>query len=124
MTMRRRSHQAGEGVAGCLFWAAILGILLLVAFKMAPVKIASSQLYDFMVEQAKFAGRTPADTIKGRVLAKARELELPVADKNVSVNRDGGRIRIQCTYTVPVDFYVWVYQWTFRHDVDRPIFVV
>jgi len=37
---------------------------------------------------------------------------------------DGGRIRIRCTYTVPVDFYVWVYQWTFSHDVDRPIFVV
>ncbi|MGH9464346.1 MAG: hypothetical protein ACRD0X_01785 [Thermoanaerobaculia bacterium] len=122
--MRRTSHQAGEGVAGCLFWAAILGILLLVAFKMAPVKISSSELYDFMVEQAKFAVRTPSDTIKGRVLAKARELELPVAEKNVTVEKAGGRIRLRCTYTVPIDFYVYTYQWRFVHDVDRPIFVV
>lgn len=124
MSMRRRSHQAGEGVAGCLFWLAILGILLLVGFKMAPVKIDSSKLYDFMVEQAKFAGRTPVETIKSRVLAKARELELPVAERNVVVEKEGGRIRVRCTYTVPVDFYVYVYSWKFAHDVDRPIFVV
>ncbi len=124
MSKRARSHQAGEGVAGCLFWAAILGILLLVAFKMAPVKIASSELYDFMVEQAKFAGRTPAETVKGRVLAKARELELPVSEKSVTVEKVGGHIRMRCIYTVPVDFYLFTYQWRFDHDVDRPIFVV
>ncbi len=124
MSMRRGSRQAGEGVAGCLFWLAILGILLLVGFKMAPVKISSSQLYDFMVEQAKFAGRTPSETIKGRVLAKARELELPVTDKNLTVDKAGGRIRIRCRYTVPIDFYVYTYNWVFSYDVDRPIFVV
>ncbi len=125
MSMRRKSHQAGEGVAGCLFWAAILGIVLLIGFKMAPVKISGAKLYDFMVEQAKFAGpRTTTDVIKSRVLAKARELELPVTDKQVSVERLGGRIRLRCTYTVPVDFYVFVYQWRFAHEVDRPVFVV
>ena len=122
--MMRRNRQAGEGLAGCLFWLAILGIVLMIGFKMAPIKIKSSQLYDYMVEQAKFSGRTPPTAMKRRILNKARELGLPVTEKNLEVVRGGGRITMRCRYTVTIDFYVYQYVWEFDHVVDRPIFIV
>lgn len=122
--MRKKSRQAGEGLAGCLFWLAILGIIVLIGFKVVPVKMNSSQLYDFMVEQAKFSSNSSADLIKRRILGKAREFGLPVASKNVSVVKAGGRIRMRCRFTVPVDLYVYTYNWEFDYEVDRPVFII
>ena len=122
--MRKRSRQAGEGLAGCLFWLAILGIFLLVGFKTVPVKMKSSQLYDFMVEQAKFSPNSSAELIQRRIVGKAREFGLPVTTKNVSVVKAGGRIRMRCRYTVPIDLYVYTYNWEFDYEVDRPVFIV
>jgi hypothetical protein len=122
--MRKRSHQAGEGLSGCLFWLAILGIFVLIGFRAVPVKMKSSQLYDFMVEQAKFSSNSSPELIKRRILGKAHEFGLPVVSKNVSVVKGGGRIRMRCTYSVPVDFYVYTYIWEFDHQVDRPIFII
>ncbi|MEZ5330495.1 MAG: hypothetical protein R2991_00255 [Thermoanaerobaculia bacterium] len=122
--MRKKSRQAGEGLAGCLFWLAILGIIVLIGFKVVPVKMNASQLYDFMVEQAKFSSNSSADLIKRRILGKAREFGLPVTSKNVSVVKAGGRIRMRCRFTVPVDLYVYTYNWEFDYEVDRPVFII
>jgi hypothetical protein len=120
--MRRR--QAGEGLAGCMFWLALLGIVLMIGFKAAPVKINSSKLYDFMNEQAKFSARTPAATLKRRILNKARELGLPVTEKQIEVQSSSNRVRMRCRFEVPIDFYVYTYVWKFDHLVDRPVFIV
>lgn len=122
--MRKRSRQAGEGLAGCLFWLAILGIFVMIGFKVVPVKMKSSQLYDFMVEQAKFSAHSSAEVMQRRIVGKAREFGLPVVAKNVSVVKAGGRIRMRCRYTVTIDFYVYKYNWEFDHQVDRPVFLV
>ncbi len=123
--MRLMRRQAGEGIVGCVVWAALLGIVLLVAVKMLPVKVASAELEDFMVEQAKFVGRRAnADRIKKAILDKADQLGLPVTSKDLTVRLSGGRIRMNCTYTVPVDLVFYTYNWTFEHKVDRPVFIV
>lgn len=122
--MRKRSRQAGEGLSGCLFWLAILGIFILIGFKVVPVKMKSSQLYDFMVEQAKFSSDSSAELMKRRILGKAREFGLPVSSKNVSVVKAGGRIRMRATFTVPIDLYVYTYNWEFDYEVDRPVFII
>jgi len=62
--MRRRQGEAGNGKLGCILWLLLLAIGLLIAWKAIPVKIASSELYDFMVEQAKWAGQVSAETIE------------------------------------------------------------
>ncbi len=123
--MRFRQRQAGEGIAGCALWAVILGIAVLIVIKIVPVKVQSAELKDFMLEQAKFAGRRAnADRIKKAILDKADELGLPVTKEDVSVRLSGGRIRMRCTYVVPVDLVVHTYMWKFDHQVDRPIFII
>lgn len=121
----RLRRQAGEGVLGCVVWLVIAGIGGLILIKMVPVKIASSELLDFMVEQAKFAGRrTTSETIKKAIHEKAAQLGLPVTAKDISVNLTGGRIIMRCKYSVPVDLVFYTYVWEFDHRVNRPVFVI
>jgi hypothetical protein len=122
MRMRR---QAGEGVMGCVVWLLILAAIGLVLIKVLPVKIASAELADFMVEQAKFAGRgTTAAGVQQAIYDKAVALDLPVAKKDIVVRLTGGRIMMKCTYSVPIDLVVYTYVWEFKHEENRPVFII
>lgn len=122
--MDRFHPRRGEGKIGCILWSALLVAFVAICWKVIPIKLRSSELYDFMEEQAMFAGRSKADAIKKRIINRAIELDLPVKKKDITVQRRAGRIRMKCTYTVPVEFPGYTYQWHFEHIVDRPVFVV
>jgi hypothetical protein len=121
--MRRRFGQRGEGNLGCILWTAFFLVVAMVAWKAVPVKIKSAQLYDFMVEQAKFAVKSPPDSIKGRILREAQRLDLPLDSKNLTVSKAGERLRIRAEYTVPLDFPGYTYEWVFDQEVDRAIYI-
>ena len=122
--MAQLHPRRGEGKLGCVIWLLVLAAFVMIALKIIPIKLASAQLYDFMEEQAMFAGRRKPADLKKAILHRAKELELPVNEKNVKVERLGGRIRIRASYTVPVEFPGYTYNWHFEHYVDRPVFVV
>jgi hypothetical protein len=123
--MRSRRAERGEGNLGCVFWSVLLVIAVVVAWKMVPVKIKSAELYDFMVDQAGIAthATNTEDAVKRRILAKARELDLPLKADDVKVERIGDRIRMRARYTVDVRFPGYTYRWDFDHEVDRPLFI-
>lgn len=121
--MTEHLRQRGEGRVGCIFWVIVLAIAALIAFKMVPVKYASSQLFDFMDEQAKFAQQTTPDRMKKAILRKARELEIPLDPKHLTVSKRGGRIRIDAAYTVPLEFPGYTYYWSFEESINEPIFI-
>lgn len=121
--MARIRRQSGEGKLGCIFWLLLLAAASLVAYKMIPVKVQSAQLHDFMVEQARFSYSRGAGQIKKAILQRARELDLPLTDKQLRVRKDRGHIRMEAQYTVPIEFPGYTYEWEFQHQVDRPIFV-
>jgi hypothetical protein len=119
-----RSRQAGQGKVGCFLWLLAASIAALIAFKMIPVKVKSAELHDFMVEQARFASNYPSEQIAKSILDRARELELPLTEKQLRVEKVRERIKMEAIYTVPVEFPGYTYYWEFHHMVDRPIFVV
>jgi hypothetical protein len=121
--MSRISKQAGDSKLGCLIWILLFAIAILVAVKMIPVKLQSVELYDFMVEQAKWAANHKPDRIRRDILKKADELRIPLDRKNVRVERHGDRIIMQADYSVPVRFPFYTYVWEFHHLVDRPIYI-
>jgi len=122
--MKRSRAQLGDGKLGCLLWLILVGVGGLIAFKAIPVKIASSELYDFMVEQAKFSTRATTGTIENRIVRRAQELRLPVDKKAVTVTRAGDRIRMEARFTVPLEFPGYTYYWDFDLQVDRPVFMI
>ena len=121
--MMQRQRQAGDGKLGCILWSLVLIAGGLVAWKAVPVKIATSELYDYMVEQAKWAGNTPSDVLQKRIVNKANELELSVDPKFVTVEKGGDKIRMNATFTVPLEFPGYTYEWDFDLQVERPIFI-
>jgi len=105
-----------------VLWLAVLATFLFICWKAIPVKLSSAELYDFMEDQAGVSSRTPEETIHKRLLKRGRELNLPLTKNGVKVERSRGRIRMQCTYTVPLEFPGYTYHWDFDQVVDRPVF--
>jgi len=122
--MSRLYLRPGQGKIGCILWLLVLLAVIGIAAKLIPIKIRSAELYDFMEEQAMFAGRTGPEELKKRILIRAEDLDLPLLKKNLNVERRGGRIRMRATYTVPIELPGYTYYWDFEHILDRPVFVV
>ncbi|MCB1055830.1 MAG: hypothetical protein KDD11_10010 [Acidobacteria bacterium] len=108
---------------GCLLWAVVLAVALMIAWKAVPVKVASAKLYDYMEEIARFPGKRSEANIKKAILAQADELELPVEPEDVEVQLSRDKIKMKVEYTVPLEFPGYTYDWHFEHVVDRPIFI-
>ena len=90
---------------------------------MIPVKVKSSELCDYMVDQAKWAGNLTNDALKKSILAKAAELGLPLTEQGVQVEKDRDRVRMEAVYTVPIEFPGYTYKWQFHQRVDRNIYI-
>jgi len=123
--MPRRRSERGEGNLGCILWLLALALATLIAWKAVPVKVQSTQLYDYMDELAKFsAARTPPDQLEKMIMDRARQLEIPLEKKDINVERNGDNIFMEIDYTVPLEFPGYTYQWHFHQKLDRPIFIV
>lgn len=122
--MPRRSER-GEGNLGCILWLLGLGLAVLIAWKAVPVKLQSTELYDYMDELAKFsAAQVPPDQLRKRILERAAQLQIPLTKENTRVERNGDRIYMEVEYTIPVEFPGYTYLWNFHQKLDRPIFIV
>jgi hypothetical protein len=123
--MPRRRSDRGEGNLGCILWLLALGLATLIAWKAVPVKMQSTQLYDYMDELAKFsAAKTPPDQLEKMIIDRARQLDIVLEKKDIKVERNGDNIFMEIEYTVPVEFPGYTYQWHFHQKLDRPIFIV
>lgn len=119
----RRRRGSGEGNIGCILWSLVFVVIGLICYKAIPVKINTAELYDFMIEQAKFGSGSPT-TAKKAIIDKANELELPVTDKNLTVEKINDRIRIKTSFSVPLEFPGYTYVWNFDWEIDRPIYII
>lgn len=118
-----RRRAAGEGNIGCILWTLAFLLIALICYKAIPVKLNTAEMYDFMIEQAKF-GTAPAASLKKIIIDKAKELEIPINEKNLTVERIGDRIRMKTAFEIPVDFPGYTYIWKFDWEIDRPIYII
>ena len=79
--MTRLNPRYGQGKIGCILWLLVLLAVVGVAAKLIPIKIKSAELYDYMEEQAMFAGRAGTETLKKRILDRAEDLDIPLINK-------------------------------------------
>ena len=121
--MTRRSSQSGEGNIGCIVWAVVLGIVLMIGWKAVPVKIKSAELYDFIDEQARHTKIGAEERVTNIILGKALELELPLDADHLKVERKGDNVTIEYSYTVDLEFPGYTYAWDFEGEIKRAVFV-
>ncbi len=118
----RRHSEAGEGQFGCIIGLLILAAACLIAYKMIPIKVKASDLRQVIVDNAKSASMQRDKQIRADIMNKAADLELPLEDENLTINRAHGSIRIEADYTVPVEFPGYTYMWHFHHEAENPLF--
>lgn len=123
--MRRTRGTQGEGRIGCILWLAVLGLIGYGLYKIIPVKIATSSFYDFMQEEAAFGSIRDIKQLEKELLAKAKELDIPVTQEHLTIKRTRENITIEAHYEITVEFFGWKkYIWKFDQVVSRPTFLV
>jgi hypothetical protein len=124
--MRRTRGSRGAVNFGCIVWLAILGLLGYGLYKIVPVKVANSNFYDFLQEEAGFGSIKSVHQLEYEILAKAKELNLPVGKDELTIKKSRESITIEAHYQMVIDFFngAYKYVWKFDPVVARPLFNV
>jgi len=124
--MTRTRSIRGAANVGCIIWLVILGLVSYVLYKVVPVKIASSEFFDTMQEQASFGSIKDPKFIEYEILKKAEELQLPVKKENLKITKMRDAIKVEAHYEITIDFFGggYKYVWKFDPVVIRPLFLV
>ena len=124
--MRRSRGIRGGANFGCIVWLVILGLVGYVLWKVVPVKIASSEFFDVMQEQAAFGSIKDPKFIEFEILRRAEELKIPVKKDNLKIVRGREMITVEAHYEITIDFFngAYKYVWKFDPIVQRPLFAV
>jgi hypothetical protein len=118
-----RRGERGEGRLGTLIGLTVLALTIYLGYKFIPVMVNAYAFRDYIEQETRFAAlrNRDAEVIK-RVLRKAEELELPVTNKSIKVNRTQSRFDITVKYTIPIETPVYVYNWMFDERFSAPLF--
>ena len=125
MVQARGGGRRGTSL-GCIIWLILLGVVGYVMWKVVPVKIATSEFYDAMQEQASFGSIKDVKFIEFEILRKAEQLRLPVTKENLKITKSREAITVEAHYTITIDFFngAYKYVWKFDPVVIRPLFAV
>jgi hypothetical protein len=119
-----RRREIGGGNIGCIFSFVLLLVVIFVGIRVVPTRIAVAELQDFCEREAEQASlpRFTNEAIEAAIYQKAVEKDLPVKKENITVTRDGQRVKIDVKYHVMFDFGVYKYDWPVEHNVERTLF--
>ena len=125
MVQARGGGRRGTNL-GCMVWLVILGFVGYLMWKVVPVKIATSEFYDAMQEQASFGSIKDVKFIEYEILRKAEQLKIPVTKENLKITKAREAITVEAHYTITIDFFngAYKYVWKFDPIVQRPLFAV
>lgn len=121
--MAARDREAGTGRIGCAIWLALLAIAILIASKIVPVKVKTSEFYDAMQEQAQFGSIKGDGAIREELFRKAQDLQLPLKKEDIHVRRDMSYVYVDVQYQLSIEFPIYgTYVWRVNDKVQRPLF--
>jgi hypothetical protein len=124
--MRRTRGIRGAASFGCIVWLVLLAVVGYALYKIVPVKVASSAFADFLQEESSFGSIKSVPQIQAEILAKAREMSIPVNKDNLTIKKTRESITIEAHYEMTIDFFngAYKYVWKFDPVYTRPIFLV
>ena len=117
------ARERGEGRIGFLISVIVVGIAVFLGIKIIPVRIDAYEFRDTLREEARYAAvRHDDETVANRIMQKAKELEIPLRRKNLTLHRTTGEIVIQASYEQPIDLKVTTYVYKFQAKEKAPLF--
>ena len=103
----------------------LIGLVAYSAYQYVPVAYKAYLFKDYMQETVNKAAYPPGQTsdwVVQQLRAAARDYDVP-PDMQVSVQNENGRLAARVTYTRPVQFPGYVYQYNFDHTALSSSFV-
>jgi predicted membrane protein len=85
---------------------AVLGVMAAILIALTPVYFENYQLRSYVTDlvHSPNALATPDETLRSRVLAEARQLDLPVRSDDIRITHADGKVEVQMKYAVQMDF--------------------
>ena len=121
--MNGRTYERGEGRVSFVITLAVMGIAAYLAVKIVPVRIDAYEFRDVLRDEARQAVVIKDDReIARRILKTAKEMELPLDRKNLSIRRGSREIVIRATYEKQIDLAVTTYTYRFDAESRSPLF--
>jgi hypothetical protein len=95
------------------FWLAVLGIVVYIGYHYAAPQIRAWRYHDAMSQTAKFAGEMNEDEVRADLLTAARDLHVPLSDRQLEIRRDsGGRLQVAASWNEVVTLHAWnLWEW-------------
>jgi hypothetical protein len=100
--MRRYKYQEGAGKFGLFIFTIIIIIIAYAAIKYIPIKLNSYEMQDYMEKLARNAAYKD-DEIKRLLIAKAKELNIPLSDSQIRITSSPERCDIEVNYQVTLE---------------------
>jgi len=102
---------------------AIVGVLIFTGLKIIPVKIAAYEFRDVIREECRYAAvRNDDAKVAKRIMDRAKDLEIPLNPKNLSLTRTTAEMIIKASYEQPIDLKVTTYIYKFDAKERAPLF--
>jgi hypothetical protein len=103
----------------------LIGLAVYSAYNYAPVSYKAYRFKDFMqeiVNKAAYPPEKSSEWVAQQLRAGAKEYDLP-EDAEINVQKEGGRISAHVTWTEPVQFPFYVYEYDFDHTARSSGFI-
>jgi hypothetical protein len=117
------NNQSGEGRKGFIFSMAIMGSMIFAGAKYIPVKIDAYNFRDTIREECRMAAVRNSDSVVAeRIMDEAKDLQIPLKRKNLTIKRTKRRMIITAHYEQPIDFKVTKWTFRFKAHEEAPLF--
>ncbi|MEJ2368827.1 MAG: hypothetical protein P8Z49_10900 [Acidobacteriota bacterium] len=108
-----RMRERGDGRLSLIVFLLILAGLIYFLVKWVPPRINAYQFRDYMstwnTDPDFVMKHKNSEQIKEALLQKAKELNLPITAKDLSVSRNSDTVYIKANFTVPIDLKVYTF---------------
>jgi hypothetical protein len=120
---RNSSRQSGKGRFGLILALALCAAGVFTGVKIIPVRVAAYEFRDTLREQARYGATRASDRqVADEIMAKAKELDIPLHKDHLRIERTKNEIVITARYHQAVDLKLTT--WTYKFDaIERaPLF--
>ena len=116
-----RRSDSGRVTVKAILWLVFIVAVIYSGIKIIPVYVNSYELEDYIRQQNPYwvTQRASADAIRNNILAKARDMDLPLSPEDVKVEIGGGRTTVNLDYTVPIDLKVYTLNLHFTPSAEN-----
>lgn len=116
--MRLKGNERGVSMLKVWFWLIALGLVIYAGVKIAVPYIDFERMKDEMTTKARLAQVLKDEEVRAALVAKAKELDLPLGPEHFVIQRDEAKQRmyIAAAWDIEVHFPYDVYVWNHHFD--------